>query len=315
MTTIDQICQHLAEIAPLRLAESWDNVGLLIGDRRAAARRILTCLTITPDVVDEAIREKVDLIVSHHPLPFKPLGKLTTDSTASGLVWKLCGAGIAVYSAHTAYDSAVGGINDQWCEGLGLRDVRPLIPVSGPPGSRDCGSGGGEAGKKSSRDAGPAAVGEGSGRYGDRDQPVAAKEFLRDAARWCESTRPRMIGDPDRPVRRVGVACGSGGSFLAAARRHGCDALVTGEATFHTCLEAENTGLSLFLVGHHASEWFAMRRMAETLNERLGWTRLTNDDPPPKVSGGAAGDAEPSWVRASVADRDPITVDPVSPNP
>ncbi|MFG0261220.1 MAG: Nif3-like dinuclear metal center hexameric protein, partial [Novipirellula sp. JB048] len=78
--SVDQVCQTLAELAPLRLAESWDNVGLLVGDRQATVARLMTCLTITPAVVQEAIEEGVDLVVAHHPLPFKPLARLTTDT-------------------------------------------------------------------------------------------------------------------------------------------------------------------------------------------------------------------------------------------
>ncbi|MEZ6090346.1 MAG: Nif3-like dinuclear metal center hexameric protein [Pirellulaceae bacterium] len=127
-TTIEHVCQTLATIAPLRLAESWDNVGLLIGDRKRTCQRVMTCLTISPPVVAEAIAKQVDLIVAHHPLPFKPLQKLTTDSTASSMVLELAANRIAVYSAHTAFDSAGAGINQQLAAGLLLDEIEPLVP-------------------------------------------------------------------------------------------------------------------------------------------------------------------------------------------
>ena len=80
--TIHDIAVFLEQFAPSHLAEEWDNVGLLVGDRQREAKKVMTCLTITPDSAAEAIDEKADLIVTHHPLPFKGLKQLTTDTTA-----------------------------------------------------------------------------------------------------------------------------------------------------------------------------------------------------------------------------------------
>ncbi len=284
--TIESICQSLSAIAPLKLAEEWDNVGLLLGDRSAEAHRILTCLTITPAVVEEATELAANLIVAHHPLPFKPMARITTDSAASAMVWNLCRAGIAVYSAHTAYDSARLGINEQWANRLDLTSIKPLTPSLDDPTL-------------------------GSGRYGELAEPMTAREFLSFAAKSCGSTRPRLVGDFDRSIRRVAIGCGSGGSFVGAARRKGCDVLLTGEATLHTCLEAENTGLTMALVGHHASERFAMETLAEQLLREIQPLHETfagdQDSSPPDPSG--------NWVRSSQRERDPIAVDPISLNP
>jgi putative NIF3 family GTP cyclohydrolase 1 type 2 len=75
MTSLQAVCSSLASIAPLRLAEEWDNVGLLVGDRRASIEKVMTCLTVTPNVVSEALEQQVGLIVTHHPLPFKPMAR------------------------------------------------------------------------------------------------------------------------------------------------------------------------------------------------------------------------------------------------
>lgn len=238
---INDVCQAMSAFAPLKLAEDWDNVGLLLGDRTSAARRVMTCLTITPDVVAEAEREKVDLIVSHHPFPFQAVKKVTTDSISGELMWRLIRAGVAIYSAHTAFDSAEGGINEQWAQGLSLAEVQPMIPTDDD-------------------------LKLGSGRVGILAQDnLSAADLLEIAAKFSGSTRPRMVGDASRPVRKVGIACGSGGSFVGAARRAGCDMLITGEATFHACLEAENSGMAMGLVGHYASERFAMEELAQRL--------------------------------------------------
>jgi len=124
---VRDVAGWLEGFAPLALAESWDNVGLLLGDPEAAVGRMMTCLTITPIVIAEALREQVGMIVSHHPILFKPTQQVTTVTSEGRMVWDLCRAGVAVYSPHTAYDNCRGGINDQLASHLSLRNVRPLV--------------------------------------------------------------------------------------------------------------------------------------------------------------------------------------------
>ncbi|MFO0814778.1 MAG: Nif3-like dinuclear metal center hexameric protein [Gemmatales bacterium] len=130
-TPLHIVCQVLERIAPLSLAESWDNVGLLLGDEAQSVDRIMTCLTITPDVVEEGIAQQVDLIVSHHPVLFKPVQRLSTRTKDGRLLLPLIRNNIAVYSAHTAYDNAAQGINQQLAYALGLQHIRALTPASG----------------------------------------------------------------------------------------------------------------------------------------------------------------------------------------
>src|SRR5215204_4410218 len=111
MLTLAAVCEFLDVFAPPILAAEWDNVGLLVGDRSQRVERVLTCLTITPAVAGEAIRERADLIVTHHPLPFRPLKRLTADDPTGRLLLDLIRAGVAVHSPHTAFDSAAAGIN------------------------------------------------------------------------------------------------------------------------------------------------------------------------------------------------------------
>ncbi|TWT54722.1 GTP cyclohydrolase 1 type 2 [Rubripirellula amarantea] len=262
---LETICSTLTQIAPLRLAEDWDNVGLLAGDRKVIVSRVMTCLTITPDVVDEAIESRVGLIVAHHPLPFKPLGKITTDTVAGEMLWRLLGARIAIYSAHTAFDSAAVGINQRWADLLELQSVEPLVPSDALVGTKR----------------------EGAGRLGHLPAPVSMKELTVRAADMVGASAPRMVGGEERLVKRIGIACGSGGSFLAAAKRRGCEALITGEATFHTCLEARSMGIGLAMMGHYASERFAMEwlatRMADELDGIEVWASRNESDPVVRV--------------------------------
>lgn len=263
MNSLEAVCSYLMSIAPLRLAESWDNVGLLVGDRKRAVARIMTCLTITPNVVDEAIEEAADLIVAHHPLPFHSLMRITTDSITGEMLLRLIGAGTAIYSAHTAFDSAAEGINQMWADLLGLQSVQPLVLAD-------------------DRQTDQVAL-DGAGRLGSFNEPVSLQALVTRAAAAVGAAAPRRVGSADHSVRKVAVACGSGGSFLSAANRRGCDAMITGEATFHTCLEAESLGIGLGLLGHYGSERFAMERLAQALLEEFPeltiWPSRSEHDP------------------------------------
>jgi len=119
MATVNDIVLEVMRIAPGWLAEEWDNVGLLVGDGAAEVQRVMTCLTVTPATAAEAIVGGAGLVVAHHPMPFRPLKRLTGDTTVGRLLLDLIAARVAVCSAHTAFDSAELGINARLAEGLG----------------------------------------------------------------------------------------------------------------------------------------------------------------------------------------------------
>lgn len=116
----------LENLAPPALSESWDNTGLLLGDHTADVTRVLTCLTLTPDVAVEAVSVGAQLVVTHHPLMFKPVQRITADAPDGRTLLTLLRAGIAVYSPHTAWDNAPLGINQQLADLCGLQDITPL---------------------------------------------------------------------------------------------------------------------------------------------------------------------------------------------
>ena len=131
MITIANLISAMQSIAPLSLAAEWDNVGLLLGDAAAPVQRVMTCLSVTPDSVAEAVEAGAQLIVSHHPILFRPVKKLTTAISEGRMLLNLVQAGTAVYSAHTAFDNCAGGINDFFAQRLGLTSVGPLRKSDG----------------------------------------------------------------------------------------------------------------------------------------------------------------------------------------
>lgn len=235
---VGDIAAIMEQIAPLSLSESWDNTGLLLGDPAAPVERLMTCLTLTGDSVTEAVQRQANLVISHHPLPFKPLNKITTGSQPGNLLWQLASHGISIYSPHTAWDSAPDGINAQLARKLSLEEIEPLV-VS-------------------------VANELGAGRCGCLHKPTTLEAIVAKLTQSVPHCRPRAV-TVDQPIARVALGCGSGGSFVAAAASRKCDLLITGEATFHNCLEAQSLGIGLLMIGHFASEKFAMNQLASRL--------------------------------------------------
>jgi dinuclear metal center YbgI/SA1388 family protein len=261
MLTIQTLCDYFADLAPLDLAEDWDNVGLLVGDASRHVQRVMTCLTITPATMAEAIDERADLIVTHHPLPFRPLKTITSDTTVGRMLLQLIHHQVAVYSAHTAFDSARNGINHQLAEGLALVDVQPLCSLHDVDVEFDVGS----------------------GRRGRLPRGARLDKVAENLKTFLGLPHVRAVGPPDLPVKQVAIACGSAGQFLSPAQVAHCELLVTGETGFHTCLEAEATGMGLLLLGHFASERFAMEALAEQIAaghaDLAVWASLREADP------------------------------------
>ncbi len=256
---IQNVCQFLETFAPLRLAEDWDNVGLIAGDRQRQVKNVMTCLTITPETADEAVAKNVDLIVSHHPLPFRPVKKLTTDIVPSALLWKLASAGVSIYSPHTAFDSAAAGINKMIADKVGIVNAKPLVPIVDDE------------------------AGLGAGRYGRLAGNVVLDDFVNALKKEFSLNHLQLVSGGRDEISKVAIACGSGGSFLDKAAHVGCDAMITGEATFHTCLDAKAKGVTLMLLGHYTSERFAVEQLAMNLKEEFSelnvWPSTDECDP------------------------------------
>ena len=122
---VEDIARRIEEIYPLELAQGWDNVGLLIGDRQKNVRSVLLTIDVTNDVVNEAKKLKTDLILSYHPVIWDGLKKITAE-WPTGVVYELIRAGIAVFSIHTALDATIGGVNDGLAEMVGIADGKPI---------------------------------------------------------------------------------------------------------------------------------------------------------------------------------------------
>ena len=127
---IHELTEIFNQIAPLHLAESWDNVGLLVGQSTAKVSKALICIDLTESVLDEAISRNSNLILAYHPPIFSPLKTITDGDTKARIVLRAIENKIAIYSPHTALDAAVGGVNDWLCEAFGMGSRKPIAPAN-----------------------------------------------------------------------------------------------------------------------------------------------------------------------------------------
>ena len=262
---LNEILIFLSDFAPAELSEEWDNTGLLIGQRDDSVSSIMTCLTLTPDVAEEAVTNGASLVVTHHPILFRAVKKLTDDSSEGRMLLSLIRAGVAVYSPHTSYDSAYEGVNRQLADSLNLADVQPIRTIVG------------EANSEINNEP------IGSGRFGDLPEAVSLTEFVDRVKQALRIQNTWFVGDSKSTIRRVGIACGAAAEFMGDAARLGCDVLLTGEARFHACLEARTRGIALVLPGHYPTERPAMENLAERLSQRFPalnvWASSVEADP------------------------------------
>lgn len=224
MNSIDVI-KVLETKYPRLLAYDWDNVGLQVGSLNKKASVVLITLDVTKDVVREAVRLKADLIISHHPLIFKPVASIATDSPRGWMIDRLIKNDIALYAMHTNYDLAEGGMNDRLAALLGIREPKLLDET------------------------------ERIGRYGAVD-PDTTSGFIRKVKERLGIASVRFIGSADKPVAIVGVSGGSGSNHVGQAKKQGCDLYITGDVTYHTALDCVAMGLNVLDVGHYAEKIF-----------------------------------------------------------
>ena len=240
MATTNDIYAEMQRYAPLALAESWDNPGLLVDCGREVSR-VLVTLDITPEVVEEAAAKQCEVIVAHHPVIFDPLKRLCPTDVP----YQLVRAGISAICMHTNLDAAAGGVNEVLADIFGMKDMETFA--------------------------------EGCGRVGSIEPitvPQLACKAQQELAARCNApdVGPAVqvkFADTGKPVRRLAVISGAGGSLFADALAMGADCLLTGEANHHHAIDAKRLGLSLIAAGHYATEFPVTAAVAEKLRAAL----------------------------------------------
>jgi len=254
-------------IAPLELAESWDNPGLLV-DCGGAVHRVLTALDITPEVVEEAAAKQCEMIVSHHPVIFDPLKRLGPQDVP----FQLVRAGISAVCMHTNLDAAEGGVNEVLAGIFGMKDMETFAEGCGRVGAFEEITVP-ELARKAQQEL---AVRCNTPAVGPAGQGEVADNSGAERGLVVRYTTPAVgpavqvkFADTGRPVKRLAVISGAGGSLFADALAMGADCLLTGEANHHHAIDAKRLGLSLIAAGHYATEFPVTAAVAAKLRAAL----------------------------------------------
>lgn len=226
-----EVIRAIEKVAPKPLQEDYDNTGIQVGDRESELTGVLVCLDITEEIIDEAIQEGCNMVVSHHPLLFRGLKRVCGDSLVEKCVMKAIKNDIVLYSSHTNLDNAFGGVNHKIAQLLGLSDVEWIVPGQTVDG-----------------------VESGSGLVGTLPEPMGAEEFLKEVKRIFAVDCISYCGALDKTIRKVAL-CGGAGSFLIDdAIAKGADCFLTGEISYHHYFGYGDTVIAA--LGHYQSEQY-----------------------------------------------------------
>lgn len=231
MATVKDIYNYINTFAPFDTQEEWDNSGHLVGDENKAVNKIMLALDITTDVINQAVSQNVDLLITHHPIIFKPVSNVLSNS----LVYKLIENNISIICAHTNYDKAVGGVSDILCDTLGLKHCKV---------DNTCLN-----------------VGELQNEMSTNDFVVFVKEKLNGTVRY---------NNLDKKIKKVAVCSGSGIEYLELAKELNCDAFLTGDGSHHSFIDANEMGILLVCAGHFETENIAIKPLCNKIKKEFG---------------------------------------------
>ncbi len=246
MVTVGDLYHLIDEKAPFSTQMSFDNAGLLVGDSGQEVTRILVSLDITEEVAAEAAELGCQLIVSHHPVIFHPLKRLTTGDPTSRTVCALVRSRISAICAHTNLDMANGGVNDCLAQAAGLTDLE-LLAVEG-----------------TAPDGSPI----GCGRVGSlKAGECSLTEYMAFLKQSLTPHGMRFV-DVGKPVRRVAVGGGACADYMDDAIAKGCDTFVTSDVKYNGFLDARDKGINLIDAGHYPTENVVCPQLAAWITDR-----------------------------------------------
>ncbi|WP_040194986.1 Nif3-like dinuclear metal center hexameric protein [Clostridium culturomicium] len=241
---IDKLIKIMETIAPPNLKESYDNVGLMVGDREADVAKILVALDCTLEVIEEAKALGADLILSHHPLLFRKPSTITTDTLLGRKIIELIKNDIALYSSHTNWDSVSAGINDEFVAylGFGKGEIMAKNPVE------------------------PTA---GIGRMVNLDKEMTLSEVIETVKEKLDLNTIRFAGDLNKTIKSIAFVNGSGQDFMDMAAKRGADLIITGDTTYHFVSDYSEMGLCIMDVGHFNSEWPIVVNLSKQIKKQV----------------------------------------------
>ena len=246
--TVQELINILQKIAPEALAEDWDNVGLLVGKPSQPIHKVLLALDPSPTLVNDAVTNECDLILTHHPLIFRPLKSLRTDQPTGQFIALALQHNIAVIGCHTNLDATIGGVSDVLAEGLGITNTSPIVG-----NNSDC----------------TTEMSCGLGRIGTYNTALHPQDFIDRLLQTCRPPWLLEAGRRPQQVKTVAVCGGSCGDFAERAFAQGADVFVTAEIKHSVARWAEDAGFWIIDGGHFATENPAMVALQQQLQQHL----------------------------------------------
>ncbi len=231
MATVRDIYNYIDSFAPFGTQAEWDNSGLLVGNENSVVNKILFALDLTTDVIEQAKVNGADLIITHHPVIFKPVSNVLNNS----LIYKLIENNISIICAHTNYDIAVDGVNDILCRVVNVNSFEKVEDTFLNVVSFDS-------------------------TYSTDEFANHLKVKLNGAVRY---------NNLNKNISKIAVCSGSGSDYLPLAKELKCDALLTGDASHHSFLDANEMGIVLFAAGHFETEMIAIKPLLDKIENEF----------------------------------------------
>lgn len=242
---LKELIGQLETLSPPKFACSWDNVGLLVGRKEQEIKKVLVTLDVTKDVIKEAVNQKVDLVISHHPMIFSALKQVNDHTILGDKILELAENRIGCYSMHTNFD-VKGGMAELAEQRLQLKDAIPLEIVSEEDG-----------------------MAEGIGRIGTLPYEMTLKECGEYVKKQFELSQIARFGDENKRVKKVAICSGSGKGMWQLAMKNGADVLITGDIGHHEGVDGVEAGFAFLDGGHHGLEKVFIPFMAKYLKENI----------------------------------------------
>ena len=254
------VMELLEDLAPVSYAEGWDNVGLLLGRKDKTVHKVMLALDATDDVVQQAVLQGVDMLITHHPLLFSAVKRITEDDFIGRRLINLIKNDICYYAMHTNFD--VMGMADAVADLLELEKCQVLDVTFQDEISK-----------------------EGIGRMGELSRTMSLEECARYVKAKCKLSSIKVFGDPEQLIDMVALIPGSGKSYIDLALKKGAQVVITGDIDHHNGLDAVERGLSVIDAGHYGLEKIFTTYMEEVLRREL-----------PELKIKRAQEKEPFWM-------------------
>ena len=243
MIKVNNIIKEMELLAPTYLKEDFDNVGLMVGDKNKEVKKVLLALDCTLKVIEEAKKENVELIITHHPLIFKRPSSITTDTLQGKKIIELIKNDISLYSSHTNLDSVENGLNDTIVSILGFDNFKIL--------------------EKNKRDDKA-----GLGRIVSLNESIQLEDLISKIKKSLNINNLRVVKGKDK-VNKIAIINGSGQDVIGKAVALGADCIITGDTTYHFASDYKEMEISILDVGHFASEQITFFNVMENLKEKF----------------------------------------------